>query len=400
MNKSLSRRSYRFDLLAFTLAVLGLLLGAYYPEIALSIQFIGDIFLLLLKMLIIPLVVTSIFLSIAKLKMSEVKSLGGVTIIYYFLTSSLACLTGLFVSNLLVHTEPISFTGEKFDSSKLATIDFQSFITSFFSGNFFNALTEGNIVQIVVFTLLLGMASLKVSESHRSTLINICESIQEMMMIIINWVVLMAPVGVFSLLASLVAKTKPEVFLGLGPLFMAITLAVLVHACFTLPVIGYFLGKFNPFKFIFNCKKALIVALSTASSSATLAVSTQVLLENKYVKPKTAGFVLPLGATLNMDGSALYQSIVIIFIGQLAGMDITLYQEFLIFFFIMTSSAGTSGIPGGGVMMVGAVMSMVGIPLEYIGVYLLVDRFWDYPITMVNVLGDLVGARTIDRYVK
>jgi Na+/H+-dicarboxylate symporter len=383
------------------LAFLGVLLGLYLPRIALNLEFIGQVFILLLKMMIIPLVVTSIFLSIAKLKVSELKNLGSRTILYYLTTSIFACFTGLLIANSYSFTEGIHLENvANYDPSKLANISFGSVITSFFSGNFFNALTEGNIVQIVVFTVLIGLASLRVKKDHRDFLITFSESIQDMMMVIIQWIVRVAPIGIFSLLAAIVAKTETKIFYGLGPLFVAITLAVLIHTLITLPAIGFFVGGFHPYKFIFKVKKALIVALTTASSSATLPISTQVLSENGDVKPKTSGFVLPLGATLNMDGSALYQAMVILFLGEFAGMSLSLTQQFLVFFFVMTSSAGTAGIPGGGLMMFGAVMEMVGIPLEYIGIYLLIDRIWDYPITMVNVYGDLIGAKTVDRFIK
>lgn len=394
-------KSVKFEFVAFILAMFGIIIGLYLPAVALSLEFIGNIFILMLKMMIIPLVVTSVFLSIAKLKTSELKSLGGKTILYYFVTSTFACVTGLLIANSYSFTSGIQIADvSKYDPSKLTNISFGSVITSFFSGNFFNALTEGNIVQIVVFTLFIGIASLKVKVEHRNFLIQFSEAIQEMMMVIIHWIVKIAPIGILSLLASIVAKTEAKIFYGLGPLFLAISAAVLIHALITLPAIGYFVGRFNPYKFIIQVKKALIVAVTTASSTATLPVSTQVLNDEVKVKAKTTGFVLPLGATLNMDGSALYQSMVILFLGEFAGMQLSLVQQFLVFFFVMTSSAGTAGIPGGGLMMFGAVMEMVGIPLEYIGIYLLIDRFWDYPVTMVNVFGDLIGAKTVDRFIK
>lgn len=397
----MSKSSLRYETLAVVLAITGIFVGLYLPVVALHLEFIGKIFILLLKMMIIPLVVTSIFLSIAKLNILELKNLGGKTILYYLCTSVFACFSGILIANSYSFTSGIHIESvANYDPSKLNDISFSSVVTSFFSGNFFNALTEGNIVQIVVFTVLVGLAALKVKKEHRDFLINFSDAVQEMMMVIIHWVVRIAPIGIFSLLAAIVAKTETKIFYGLGPLFLAITLAVTIHTLIVLPSIGFFVGGFNPYKFIFKMKKALIVALTTASSTATLPVSTQVLSDRGGVKPKTSGFVLPLGATLNMDGSALYQAMVILFLGEFAGMSLTLTQQFLVFFFVMTASAGTAGIPGGGLMMFGAVMEMVGIPLEYIGIYLLIDRFWDYPITMVNVYGDLIGAKTVDRFIK
>jgi Na+/H+-dicarboxylate symporter len=394
-------KPFKYETITFGLALLGVLVGLYLPDVALNLEFVGKIFILLLKMMIIPLVVTSIFLSIAKLKVSELKSLGGRTILYYLTTSSLACFTGLMIANSYSFTDGILLQNvSDYDPSKLANISFSSVITSFFSGNIFDALAKGNIVQIVVFTILIGLGSLGIKKEQRDFLVTFFDAVQEMMMVIIHWIVKIAPIGIFSLLAAIVAKTETNIFYGLGPLFLAITIAVLIHTLITLPAIGFFIGGFNPFKFILKIKKALIVALTTASSTATLPISTQVLSEEGEVKAKTSGFVLPLGSTLNMDGSALYQGMVILFLGEFAGMSLTLSQQFLVFFFVMTSSAGSAGIPGGGLMMFGAVMEMVGIPLEYIGIYLLIDRFWDYPITMVNVYGDLIGAKTIDRFIE
>ncbi len=391
---------FRYEFVSVALGILGVLLGLYLPEWAISLEFIGKIFILLLKMLIIPLVVTSIFLSLARLRHEEIKSLGGFTISYYLATSAFACTVGLVIANSISFAQGMPPEGTvAYDASKLADISFTSVITSFFAGNFFHALSEGNIIQVVVFTLFVGMASLQLPIGKREALVNLADSFQDVLMIIIHWIIKFAPLGIFSLLAAIVAKTDTQLFQGLGPLFMAISLAVIIHVGITLSGIGYFVGGFNPYAFLFKVKRALVVALTTASSTATLPVSNQELIDHGQVKEKTSGFILPLGATLNMDGSALYQGIVLIFLAEFSGMDLSLSQQLLIFFFVMTSSIGSAGIPGGGLMMFGAVMEMVGIPLEYIGVYLLVDRFWDYPITMVNVLGDLIGAKTIDRWI-
>jgi len=381
------------------LGIIGIGIGLYFPSWALSLSFLGDIFILFLKLLIIPLVITSIFLSIASLEINEVKKLGSKTLLYYFSTSSLACLTGLFIANSFSFASGMDFQSvSSYDPTKLNNISVNSFVTNFFSGNIFQSLTSGNIVQIVVFTFFVAMASLKVKNEYRETLIHLSRAIQDVMMVLINWAIKVSPIGIFSLVASIIAKTEMKLFEGLGPLFMAIGLAIFIHTIIVLPLIGYFIGGFNPYAFIFNVKKALVVAFTTASSTATLPISTQVLKDNAAVSSKTSRFVLPLGATLNMDGSALYQAIVILFLGEFSGMSLTLSQQILVFIFVMTSAAGTAGIPGGGIMMMGAVMSLVGIPLENIAIYLLIDRFWDYPITAVNVLGDLFGAKTIDRF--
>ena len=180
-------KSYLYDFAAISFAFAGILIGLYLPNMALNLEFIGGIFLLLLKVLIIPLVVTSIFLSIAKLQAKEIKSLGRWTISYYFLTSSFACITGMVIINL--HSVSTGFKLNNlsaFDPSKLSEVSFHSLVTSFFSGNFFEALSDGNIVQIVVVTLFLALASLKVETKHRKTLVDVCEAVQEIMMVFIG----------------------------------------------------------------------------------------------------------------------------------------------------------------------------------------------------------------------
>ena len=386
-----------FEIVAIILAIFGIILGIYFPTFSTNTSFVGTIFILLLKMLIIPLVVTSIYLSIVRLGLQQFKFLGGKTVIYYLSTSSLACLTGLMISNFFSFSS--SELDIKYDPSKLANISFGDFFSSFFTGNFFNALTEGNLVQIVVFTIFVSIASLKISQERRDFLIKFSESIQDVMMVIISWVLFIAPIGVCSLIASIIAKTELSTFSNLSDLFLAILTGCLIHLLITLPAFGYFFGRFNPYKFILNIKKPILVSLTTASSTATLPVSMK-SLDDQGVSVKTSRFVLPLGATLNMDGSALYQSIVLIFLASFSGIDLSVIEQLLIFVFVMTSSAGTAGIPGGGIMMMGAVMEMIGIPLENIALYLLIDRFWDYPVTSLNVIGDLFGAKCIDRYIR
>ena len=183
-------------------------------------------------------------------------------------------------------------------------------------------------------------------------------------------------------------------------LFVAITMAASIHLFINLAFLGKVVGGFNPFLFLWKMKKVMVFALSTASSSVTLPVSIKELEKETDVGPKTARFVLPLGATLNMDGSALYQSLVIFFFAGISGIELTIASQITIIIIVMISSAGTAGIPAGGMVMMGAVMQMVGIPLDYLAVYILIDRFWDYPITMLNVCGDLFAARTVDRFIK
>lgn len=393
------RRILRHENLTFLGALIGLAAGWFLPSFSINVSFIGDLFILLLKMIIVPLIFVSVFLAIARQEsVTDLSKLGSKTFIYFLLTSTLACMTGMATSFLLPAGIQGAIGYTNYDSSNFESLTFTRLFLSFFSSNPFKSLAQGDIIQIVVISLLVGMASIHIEKTRRESLLNIMEAVHDVVMVLIKWIIFIAPIGVFSLVASVVAKTDKSAFAGLGWLFVAITVAMGVHSLITLPILGLSLGRFNPYRFIFNVKEALLVALATASSSATLPVSTRVLEEKENVSKKTAGFVLPLGATINMDGSSLYQTLVVLFLAGLAGIEVTFTQQLYIFFLILISSVGTAGIPGGGLLMLGAILQNVGIPLEYLGIYLLVDRVWDPPTTMINVLGDLFGAKIIHKF--
>ena len=388
------------EFLAFFLAILGIPIGYYFKDTSMNLAFLGEVFILLLKVLIVPLVMSSIFLAVTNIKFNDLKKLGSHTIAYYLTTSALACIVGLCLANFmgLGYIDGMA-SHANFKAGEVESFSLTSLFVSFFSGNIIKSLAEGNIIQLIVFTFIFAFGTLSLKEESRRPLVVLASSVQEVIMSLIKWIItFIAPIGVFSLVANLVAQTDLKIFVGFSSLFIAIAIAIFIHACITLPAIGYFVGKFNPVKFVVQVKEALVVALTTASSAATLPISMRVVKSNAGVKDKTSDFILPIGATLNMDGSALYQSIVILFLAEMAGISLDLSQQILVFFFVMMSSAGTAGVPNGGIIMMGAVMGMLGIPLEYLGIYLLIDRIWDYPVTMVNVFGDLIGAKTVDRF--
>lgn len=388
----------KLENLTFVGAICGLILGLVSPDLASKVEIFGEIFILLLKLIIVPLIIVSIFLAVSKQdSIQNMSSLGLKTMVYFMISSILACLTGFLCALLLPAMDSSNLAYENYQSSNLEGLTFKAIILSFFSGNPFKSLAEGNIIQIVVISLFVGAASLQLDERKKKVILDLVDGLNDLVLVMVKWILFLAPIGVFSLVADVTAEVEPDAFTGLGWLMLAIVCAASIHSLLTLPLLGFLIGKFNPYKFLFNIKEALLVALATASSSATLPVSTRVLEKNENVSPKTAGFVLPLGATINMDGSSLYQTLVVLFLANVAGIDITFTEQIYIFFLILISSVGTAGIPGGGILMLGAVLQNVGVPLEYLGLYLLVDRLWDPPITMINVLGDMFGAKIIDR---
>jgi Na+/H+-dicarboxylate symporter len=394
------KSKFSFELLTFIFVILAIIVGIYFPEIAIVTSFIGKLFISFLKLLIIPLVFTSIFLAISNLVQKEILNLGGKTLVYYLATSAFACVTGLLVSQVFMASPSNAISEIANYKNQLDSLKFSDIIMSFMPNNIFASIAKGNIIHLVVFAFFTSVATTQVDSKVKARLTELVESIHSVLIILIQYGMKLAPIGIASLVANIIATTELSKFELVIPLFGSIGVAVFIHTCVTLPLIAYFVGRFNPWKFILSIKKPIIIALTTASSTATLPVSMETLEKTGAVKAKTSKFILPLGATLNMDGSALYQAMVVLFLAQFGGIHLALADQVLVFLFIMVSSAGTAGIPGGGIMMMGAVMGMIGIPLEYLSIYLLVDRIWDYPITAVNVYGDLIGAKTVDRYVK
>lgn len=383
--------------LTFLGAAVGMIAGLILPELALSTMVIGELFVTLLKAMILPLILSSIFVSISY-SANHLLEIGGKTFLYFVISSALACMTGLIAANLILVKPEAAISFDNFKPDQLKAIGVHEFILSLFSDNIFRSLSQGQILPLVIFTLAAAVASTRLTQEKNRLLTNLARAIHDLTMILLKWILWLAPIAVFSLVGVAIAKIKENNFSHLGSFFLAVTTAAAFHALITLPTLGAFLGRFSPYRFIAQIREALVVALATASSAATLPVSTRVI-EQQGVSQKVSGFVMPLGATLNMNGSALYQALVVIFLGQIAGIDFSLGQQLLVFLMVMLSAAGTAGIPGGGLMMMTATLQTIGVPVELIGIYLLVDRFWDPVITMINVMDDLFAAKTIDRWV-
>ncbi len=378
----------------------GIAFGYYFKETALAIEVLGQIYLALLKMLIIPLVVASIFVAITSLEdTSELKSIGLLAFAYYLTTTALAVTLGLVVFNIF---EPgagkavlagIDATAHAVQPKELSLADF---LLSFIPTNIFEALSKGAILPIIFFTILFSIAALFIEAPKRQTLFDFFDAVNDSMMVLAKWVITLTPLGVFALLTATVAKHGLEPIFNLYSYVLTVLAALAIHAVVVLPAIAYLIGRFNPYRYFWQIKEAPLIAFSTASSSATLPVSIEVAETKGDVSKKVAGFVLPLGATINMDGTALYESIAVMFIANLSGVELSLAQQITIFITATFASIGAAGIPGAGLVMMTMILDSVGLPVEYIALIITVDRFLDMFRTAVNNWGDLLGARIID----
>ncbi len=381
---------------------LGVLFGIYFPELSLQQKIIGSAFIAFLKMLVVPLVFASIYTAILGLgSLHHLKTIGGRTIGFYVLTTALAVVLAIIAMNIFTIGEPVSTEGLAFEkAATIAPFSFQAMILSFIPTNVFGALADGAMMQIIVFAILFGVASLYLKESEQVSLNLFFTAVSNVMLKMAEWVILMTPIGVFSLISYVIADQGIDVVLGLWSYILVVVGVILVHGIVTLPAVLAFFGRVNPFKYLSDVREAPIMAFSTASSAATLPVSMRVVEEMGEVDTKTASFVLPLGATVSMDGTAAYLTIAVLYIANLAGVDLTFGDQVLLGVTVVALSVGVAALPSASLVMMVVILNQLGLPVEYIALIVAVDRILDMCRTSLNVTSDLVVAKIVDQYEK
>ncbi|MBN2886902.1 MAG: dicarboxylate/amino acid:cation symporter [Chromatiaceae bacterium] len=401
-------------LIALALAILvGLLAG---PEASLfgvplvaTFDFIGQLFLNALKMLIVPLIVSSIIIGVASVGGSRnLGRLGIKTLGYYLLTTLLAVLVGLMLVNVLqpgvVEGSPSEVFGLNGESGEIAerfadkdASDVVEIFLRMIPTNVVAAASAGQMLGLIVFSLLYGFFLTRIEESYAETQYNFWNGLFQVMMKMTDLVMRFAPIGVFALVAETVSDTGLAAFGPLALFFLTVTLALATHIFITLPLLLRLLGRVNPMAHFRAMSPALLTAFSTASSSATLPLTMECVEKNAGVSNRTSSFVLPLGATVNMDGTALYECVAVLFIAQAYGVDLSLGTQLVVVLLALTTSIGVAGIPAASLVAIAIILSAVGLPLEGIGLLLAVDRLLDMMRTSVNVFGDASGAVIIAR---
>lgn len=378
--------------------VLGVAFGSFLPELALSQKLIGDMFVYFLKMLVVPLVFSSIFIAILGIgSLQHLKNIGLKTLGLYMLTTALAVFLAIFVMDLVHIGEPVSKEGLEYaKASTIAPFSFSSMILSFIPTNIFSSLSNGSMMQIIVFGVLFGVASLYLKQSEQKILLDFFTAINNAILKMAEWVILLTPVGVFSLISYVVANQGIDVILNLWKYVAVVVAVIVIHGIVTLPLIMRFFTKINPYKYLSDIREAPIMAFSTASSAATLPVSMRVVEDMGGVSKKTASFVLPLGATVSMDGTAAYLSVAILYIANLAGVELNFGEQLLLGITIVSLSVGVAALPSASLVMMVVILNQIGLPVEYIALIVAVDRILDMCRTSLNVTSDLFVAKIVD----
>ena len=371
-------------------------------------DFIGTMFMNALRMIIVPLITASILCGVANMGgRSDLGRLGGMTLGYYALSSMLAILVGLFYVNVfspgiidgVAAGESLNLSlDEATLASAVASVegrggaDIAAIFLRMIPTNIVAAAAEGQMLGLIFFALVFGYFMTQIPNRQGEVLLNFWQGISETMMRITMWVMRFAPYGVFGLVAGTVASTGFAAFKPMMIFFITVFLALATHVLVVMPLLLKYLGGVSPIKHYKVMMPVVLTAFSTASSSAALPLTMETIEKDAGVSEKTTSFVLPLGATVNMDGTALYECVAAIFLAQAYGLELSFATQFTVVLIALLTSIGVAGIPSASLVAITVILTAIGLPVEAIGLLLVTDRILDMCRTAVNVFSDSCGA--------
>ncbi len=376
--------------------LLGILAGALMGKDASLFKPLGDIFINGIKMLIVPLVFSTLVVGITGMRdPQKMGRVGARTIALYLITTAFAIAIGLVAATLF---QPgvgadASMSAPQQAGEAPSLIDI---LVGLVPNNPLQAMIEGNILQIIIFAIGLGISLMLIGDKGEPV-VRVFESFAEAMYKLTAIVMAFAPIGVFGLIANVSGQYGLDVLLPLAKVIGVVYLACVVHVLVVYSGLIALLGRLNPSRYLRGIVDALVVAFSSASSSGTLPVSIRCAQKNLGVSEGVSSFVLPVGATINMDGTAIYQGVAALFVAQLVGVDLSMTDYGMIILTGTLASIGTAGVPGAGLIMLSIVLAQIGLPLEAIGVVAGVDRILDMARTSVNVAGDLMVTTLVGK---
>ncbi len=384
--------------------LLGVVVGlvCYFTEnAAFTEQFLkpfGDIFVNLLKFIVVPVVLLSMIQGIISMgDMKKVGSVGGKTVAFFMATTAVACAVGLLMANLFdgaglfptLALGDTTYEAKQFDG-------FMSVLVGIFPSNMWKAFGDANMLQVIVIALFFGGSILAAGEESEPVK-KLVDSMYAVIEKLMTFIISLSPIGVFTYMAWVVATQGAAILGSLALVLLCAYLGYFIHAVIVYSISAKFGAGLNPLKFFKEAVPAMIFAFTSASSAATLPVSKE-CAEKMGADKNIAAFVLPLGATIHMDGTAIYQCVATVFLATCAGVDLTLTQMIMVVAIATLSAIGTAGTPGAGVIMLTMVLTTLGIPVDYIGLIIAVDRLFDMGRTTMNITGDIVGSLCVTKW--
>ncbi|MEN9896481.1 MAG: hypothetical protein RLZZ66_130 [Pseudomonadota bacterium] len=365
---------------------------------------IGTFFIDLLKMVLIPLVFTSITVGVANLQAhKQIHRVWISTLSFFVFSMSVAIVVGLMANAIFetgkgLHLDMFQNAMANFAAKQQTPSDF---FTSFLHGLFMNpfaALAQGEVLAVLIFALFLGVALVVGGERYKNILVLLQEFL-DLVMQMVRWIMTIAPFGIMALLIKLMVTQDLALLGTLGKFAAVVSGSLLFHGVVLLPLILYLVTGMTPWRFWRGAREALVTAFATSSSSATLPITLRCVEHNLHVRKEIAQFVIPLGATINMDGTALYEATAALFVANLVGIDLNLTQQLIVFFTAMFAAIGAPGIPSAGMVTMVMVLQSVGLPAEAIAILLPIDRLLDTLRTAANVEGDMIGSLVVQKLV-
>jgi Na+/H+-dicarboxylate symporter len=394
-------------------AIAGIIIGLVikkFPD-SLILQYISDIsilagqiFITTLKMILVPLVFFSIVNGISNLVSSnKAGTIWRSTLLYFAGTMFFAVFIAMIAMNLFNPGIGVSIDAWQLDEVVTSeALSFKDFIYQFILGLFenpFASLANGKILPLIIFSILIGIA-LNEKNKALNPARDFFKSFYEIIFKIVNWIMYIAPFGIFGLLVNMVVSQNITIFSQVGIFMLIVIGVILFHGIIFLPTLLFIFNRVNILSLWKGGRVSFISAFATSSSSATLPITLKASQNNFGASKDVSNFVLPIGATMNMDGTAMYEAAAALFIANLVGLDLGLSQQFVLFFIAMIASIGAPGIPSAGMVTMAMVLQVLGLPLEALGILIPMDRLLDTFRTTVNVEGDLVGTLIIDKLVK
>ncbi|MDG1332225.1 MAG: dicarboxylate/amino acid:cation symporter [Crocinitomicaceae bacterium] len=366
----------------------------------------GQIFMRLVQMIMIPLIFTSIITGIVSNTSENLKTFGLRLLLYFVFTTAVAILIGVIVTLILKPGQYIFALGgfpnsgespiEPTEQTNLIE-DLPNTISNLIPNNPLESILTGEMLGVVIFTIIIGVAITQLKVETARPIVRFSEAVQKICMIIVSWAMRLVPYAVFGLIAALMSRTGVEVFLGLGYYMLVVILGLLILMAFYLIMVYAFTRK-KPISFIKAIKEPQLLAFSTASSAAVMPLSMKTADEKLGVPSNISDFAIPIGATINMDGTALFQCVTTLFMAQAYGIELSILNLLLITFTVVAASIGTPAIPGGGVIILASVLQSSGIPVDGLIVIIGIDRILGMFRTAVNVTGDLTACLIFGKF--
>lgn len=366
----------------------------------------GQIFMRLVQMVMIPLIFASIVSGIVSNTSDNLKTLGLRLLLYFVFTTIVSIIIGTIITLIMKPGQYVyslgglPHSGENLSTPVEETDLFENVpmaISKLIPDNPLESILMGEMLGVVIFTIIIGVAITQLPHKTAQPIIRFTEAIQKICMIVISWAMMLVPYAVFGLMAALISRIGVEIFLGLGYYMLVVVIGLLLLLLFYL-ILVLVVAKKNPFKFLRAIREPQLLAFSTASSAAVMPVSMKTATEKLKVSNNISDFVIPIGATINMDGTALFQCVTTLFMAQAYGIELSVVSLILITSTVVAASIGTPSVPGGGVIILSTVLQSAGIPIDGLIVIIGIDRILGMFRTVVNVTGDLTSCLVFDRF--